>query len=103
MRTALTVALTFAITGSLYAEFLVPDREYRCPPSDQVCKSPHDLSSFEEHHTEKGNKFSIDFVEFNDKGQPWNPIELSDALDHVRKGRGDEGKGAASGRLLKGV
>jgi len=95
MRTILAFVLAFGIAASLHAEFLVPDREYRCPPSDHACKSLHNLSSVEEHQTEKGNKFTINFVEFNDKGQPWNSIELSDALDQVRKGLGDEGKGAA--------
>src|ERR1022692_3681382 len=87
MRISLIVALTFGFAASLPAEFLVPDREYRCPPSDHACQiqhSQHPLSSYEEHQTTNGNKFTINFVEYNDKGQPWNPRELTDAEDQVR-------------------
>jgi hypothetical protein len=88
--------LTLWITAApLHAEFLVPDREYRCPPSDHTCKNPHNLSSYEEHKTAKGNSFTINFVEYNDKGQPWNSVELSDALETLRKARGADDRQAA--------
>ncbi|RXH55607.1 hypothetical protein GRAN_2464 [Granulicella sibirica] len=73
----------------------MPDREYRCPPSDHGCKSPHGLSSFEEHTTAKGNPFTINFVEYNDAGQPWNHVELTDALDQVKKATGPKGDQSA--------
>ena len=95
MRIILALALTFGAAASLQAEFLVSDQEYRCPPSDHACKSPHNLSSFEEHQTARGNTFTINFVEYNDKGQLWNPVELRDALDQVRAARGADGKQAA--------
>lgn len=88
IRAAVAFGLALGTVVPLTAEFLVPDREYRCPPSYHTCKSPHQLSSYEAHTTAKGNAFTINFVEYDDKGRPWNPIELSDALDQLRKARG---------------
>jgi hypothetical protein len=88
IRATMMVALCLGFAASLRAEFLVPDQEYRCPPSDHTCKSPHNLSSIETRTTGRGNTFTINFVEYNDKGRLWNPIELSDALSQVRQARG---------------
>jgi len=68
-RFALALAFTAGFSASLPAQFLVRDQEYRCPPSDHTCKSPHNLSSFETHTTEKGNSYSINFVEFQRQGR----------------------------------
>ena len=92
IRAALTLGFTVGSIASLHAQFLVPDQEYRCPPSDHECKSPHHLSSAETHTTEKGNTFTINFVEFNDKGELWNPGELTDALEQVKNARGADNK-----------
>lgn len=88
VRLDIILGLALGVVVPLRAQFLVPDQEYRCPPSDHTCKSPHQLSSFEAHTTAKGNAFTINFVEYNDKGQAWNSIELSDALDQLRSARG---------------
>lgn len=88
LRAATAFVLLLGIVVPLGAQFLVPDQEYRCPASDPACRSPHQLSSFEAHTTTKGNAFTINFIEYNDKGQPWNPLELRDALDQLRKARG---------------
>jgi hypothetical protein len=85
--TAIVVMLAF--TSALRAQFLVKDQEYRCPPSAQNCSSLHHLSSFEERTTAHGNKFTLNYVEYNDRGEPWNKQELSDALAQVRSARGD--------------
>jgi len=87
-RVTMMLLFGFGCAASLNAQFLVPDREYRCPPSDHGCKSPHNLSSFETRTTPRGNSFSTNFVEYNDKGKLWNPVELSDALSQVRQARG---------------
>ena len=88
-RTIATSVLMLGFTTSLHAQFLVKDQEYRCPPSAESCNSPHHLSSVEERTTTKGNRFTINFVEYNDKGELWNKQELSDALAQVRSARAD--------------
>ena len=47
MRIYCGVVFACVLASVAQAQFLVPDQQYRCPPSDGVCKSTHKLSAFE--------------------------------------------------------
>src|SRR5579872_5961407 len=66
MRPILGFLFAVCLGVSARAEFHVPDREYRCPPSDKTCKSLHNLSSQEQRTTPAGGKFTINYVEYKD-------------------------------------
>jgi hypothetical protein len=98
MRPFLLLLVSLCVTAVVQAQFIVPDQEYRCPPSDQACRSrqasvpgKEKLSAFEERVSKNGNKFTINYVEYSDKGLPWNPIELTDAITQIRDARGANG------------
>ena len=95
MRPFLAFLFTVCLAVSARAEFHVPDREYRCPPSDKKCNSLHNLSSQEERTTPAGGKFTINYVEFKDSGAPWNAIELDDAVAQVKNAITPEGDDSA--------
>jgi hypothetical protein len=78
--------MLFAMTAlSAQGQFYVPDQEYRCPPGDGACVSPHNLSSFQKITTQAGGSFTLNFIEHKDSGELWNPIELSDAKRRVKE------------------
>lgn len=87
----LVVSLFLCITSiQLRAQFLVRDQEYRCPPNDTSCKIPTNLSSFEKRISPvRHREYSVNYVEFNDRGILWNSKELSDALEQVETARED--------------
>ncbi len=95
MRPFLAFLFAVCLAVSARAEFHVPDREYRCPPSDKTCKSLHNLSSQEERTTPAGGRFTINYVEYKDSGAPWNPIELDDAVAQVKNAITPEGDDSA--------
>src|SRR6516162_11720118 len=68
------------------AEFLVPDQPYRCHPVDTACKSKFKLPYYER---PAGENFSLNFVEYNDHGEPWSPHQLTEALAQIDKARAD--------------
>jgi hypothetical protein len=84
MRINCGVVFACFLASVAQAQFLVPDQQYRCPPSDGVCKSTHKPSAFEvglsdhNHHP-----YTINYVEYTDKGTLWAPQELMDAVNQV--------------------
>jgi len=85
LSTLLLIGLT---SVQVAAQFLVRDQEYRCPPSDSSCRSSKNLSSFEERISPNLHRpYSVNYVEFNDKGELWNSRELTDALDQIESAR----------------
>jgi hypothetical protein len=81
MRYSCAVVLACALASTARAQFLVPDQQFRCPPSDSKCqkmnKAPaleHGMSAINHH------PFTINYVEFTDKGTLWDPQELDDAI-----------------------
>src|SRR5579859_3275664 len=98
VHTILTIAGLAGMVTCSPAQLNVPDQEYRCPLSDHQCVSPHKIYSFERHtsreNVQKGSgyPFTINFVEFKDNGDLWNPTELSDAVAQVQDAAGTDDK-----------
>jgi hypothetical protein len=63
-----------------------------------VCKTLRPLPSFEQHFSQeqeqpgKGYPFTINYVEFKDSGDLWNPTELEDAVTQVKDAVGTDGE-----------
>lgn len=92
MRTLLTCTLFLALATSLHAQFIVPDRSFRCPASETTCKG---LPAHEDKQSKAGHRFAINYVEYDDSGRPWKPRELQDAVAEVQHAIGKDHKGAA--------
>ncbi len=73
--------LLFLLGSSLAAQPEIADQQYRCPPED-TCKTPHSLPAFVQ---PRDVNYSINYVEFDDKGKPFNEHELPDALAQISK------------------
>jgi|GEM_PF-1962336 len=77
--------LIFLLASALAAQPEIPDQQYRCPPED-TCKTLHSLPAFVQ---PPGANYSINYVEFNDKGKSFNEHELPDALAQISKAQAD--------------
>jgi len=77
------VVLSCVIGSTAQTQFLVPDQQYRCPPSEPGChtfrptSSELDLSDY--HH----RPFTVNYVEYNDKYGYWDHQELTDAINQL--------------------
>lgn len=92
MRALLSCLLFLGVTTYLRAQFIVPDRPFRCLASETTCKG---LPAHEERHSAGGHAFSINYVEYKDSGTPWKPRELDDAVAEVQHAIGEDHKGGA--------
>ena len=92
MHTNLAQLVLFALAMPCCAQFIVPDRPFRCPPSDTKCKG---LPAHEEKRSKNGHAFEINYVEYDDSGKPWKPAELQDAVAEVEHAIGEDHKGQA--------
>lgn len=84
--------LLFGGAISLRAQFIVPDRPYHCPTSVPACKG---FPDHEQRVSKAGHTFDINYVEYNDQGKPWNPVELEDAVDEIKATIGADHSGQA--------
>jgi hypothetical protein len=92
MRSFGMISLAYAPAIAARAQFLVPDQQYRCPPSDDDCKKTHKPSAFELGMSEHNrHPYSINYVEYTDKGELWSPQELDDAISQISSAA-DNGK-----------
>lgn len=92
MRTTLLQLALLLLAIPCGAQFIVPDRPFRCPSTDTACKG---LPAHEEKQSKKGRLFEINYVEYDDSGKPWKPRELQDAVVEVQRAIGEDHKGQA--------
>lgn len=84
LRPFCAVVLACALLSAARAQLSVPDQQYRCPPTEDECGKTHKLPAFElgasdvNHHP-----YTINYVEFTDKGVLWDPHELKDAVKQI--------------------
>jgi hypothetical protein len=78
------VALACAVVFPARAQLRVPDQQYRCPTGDDACQKAHKAPAFELGTSENNHHpYTINYVEYTDKGTLWNPRELDDAVKQI--------------------
>ena len=92
MQTLLSCLLFLGVATSIHAQFIVPDRSFRCPASETACVG---LPAHEERVSQAGNAFVINYVEYKENGKRWKPKELDDAVDEVENAIGEDHQGKA--------
>jgi hypothetical protein len=90
-RTCRLIVLVTAIPSFAQAQFLVPDQQYRCPPSQRACHPGKPTASELDLSDYNHRPFTINYVEYNDKYKYWDPQELTDAVNQV-KSAADKGQ-----------
>jgi hypothetical protein len=84
MRIYCGVLLACVFVSFAQAQFLVPDQQYRCPSSDTVCRNTHKPPALEVGLSSYNHRpYTINYVEYTDKGTLWAPQELTDAVNRV--------------------
>ena len=90
MRPSCAAFLACALTSAAQAQFLVPDQQFRCPLSDAACQKTHKPPAFEIGISEANHHpYSINYVEYTDKGKLWDPQELDDAINQFKAAADD--------------
>jgi hypothetical protein len=89
----MVVACLLCVGGNRgFGQFLVPDQQYRCSPSDTDCRGTNKLPAFELGTSDYNhNPYTINYVEYTDKGTPFDPKkddpydskELDDAINQI--------------------
>jgi hypothetical protein len=88
MRVPCGVVLACAFV-SAQAQFLVPDQQFRCSPSDDVCRLTKKPAAFELGMSDYNHRpYTINYVEYSDKGTLWEPQQLTDAISQIKSAGG---------------
>lgn len=78
------ILLASALAPAAQAQFLVPDQQYRCAPSNARCRGAHKPPAFELGLSDyKHSPYTINYVEYNDKSGYWDEQELKDSVNQV--------------------
>jgi hypothetical protein len=84
-RLSSAAVLAFGLASAVRGQFLVPDQQYRCPPADIECRKTNKPLAFELRTSDLNHHpYTINYIEYTDKGTPWSPMELSDAVRQIR-------------------
>ncbi len=84
LRSTFLAALLVACPTLAGAQFLVGDQQYRCPAEEPACPAKKPLPAHIELTAQNGSKYQINFIEFKDNGQLWDPKEQDQALRFIR-------------------